>query len=117
MIEHTERNLIDTNLNELQIRNLKYLAPLSTIGNCVTLASFGVICYYIFRPDDNPMSFEGKKAVGSLSDFSLFFGTVLFAMEAIGVVSINNQLVWLSSQISQCSIAIVVSIKKNSNSR
>lgn len=90
MFEHTEQNLIDTNSNELQIRNLKYLAPLSTLGNLMTLASFGVICYYIFRPDDHPMSFEGKQAAGSLSDFSLFFGTVLFAMEAIGVVSMNG---------------------------
>lgn len=34
-----------------------------------------------------PISTEGKKAYGSLGDFPLFFGTVLFALEAIGVVS------------------------------
>lgn len=34
-----------------------------------------------------PISTEGKNAVGSLAEFPLFFGTVLFALEAIGVVS------------------------------
>lgn len=40
---------------------------------------------------NEPISTEGKKAVGSLSDFPLFFGTVLFALEAIGVVSLMNE--------------------------
>lgn len=35
---------------------------------------------------ENSISFEGKRAVGSLREFPLFFGTVLFALEAIGVV-------------------------------
>lgn len=34
----------------------------------------------------DPVSTEGKEAVGNLKDFPLFFGTVLFALEAIGVI-------------------------------
>lgn len=48
------------------------------------MVSFGIICYYIFR---DPVTFEGKEAFGKLEEFPLFFGTVLFALEAIGVVS------------------------------
>jgi solute carrier family 36 (proton-coupled amino acid transporter) len=67
------------------VRDLKYLAPFSAVANAVTIASFGIILYYIFR--ETP-TFEGKEPVGKLSNFPLFFGTVLFALEAIGVVII-----------------------------
>lgn len=66
------------------VRKLKYLAPFSTVANAVTLVSFGIILYYIFR---EPISFEGLAAVGEIRNWPLFFGTVLFALEAIGVVS------------------------------
>lgn len=36
---------------------------------------------------NEPVSTEGKEAVGNIRNFPLFFGTVLFALEAIGVVS------------------------------
>lgn len=65
------------------IRSLKALAPLSTIANVMTLASFGIILYYLFRV---PPTLEGKDPIGKVEDFPLFFGTVLFALEAIGVV-------------------------------
>ncbi|XP_033214263.1 proton-coupled amino acid transporter-like protein CG1139 isoform X2 [Belonocnema kinseyi] len=65
------------------IRNLKSLAPLSTIANGITFASFGVILYFLFR---NAPSIEGKSPVGKVADFPLYFGTVLFALEAIGVI-------------------------------
>lgn len=65
------------------IRNLKKLAPFSTVANGVTVVSFGIILYYIIK--DNPTT-EGKEMVGQLKHFPLFFGTVLFALEAIGVV-------------------------------
>lgn len=58
---------------------------MSTIGNVITLASFGVICYYIFR---EPLTLEGKRAYATLAEFPMFFGTVLFALEAIGVVCV-----------------------------
>ncbi|XP_076654637.1 proton-coupled amino acid transporter-like protein acs [Halictus rubicundus] len=65
------------------IRNLKFLAPCSTIANGITFASFGIILYYIFR---EPLTFENREPIGKVGDFPLFFGTVLFALEAIGVI-------------------------------
>lgn len=67
------------------IRDLKYLAPFTAIANVLTIVSFAIILYYIFR--ETP-TLEGKAPVGYYADFPLFFGTVLFALEAIGVVSI-----------------------------
>lgn len=66
------------------IRNLKLLAPLSTVANGITFISFGFILWYLFKV---PLSFEGRKPVGEMNNFPLFLGTVLFALEAIGVVS------------------------------
>lgn len=92
----------------MQIRNLKYLAPFSSIANVATIISFGIIWYYIFR---DPLTLDERHAAGHLREFPLFFGTVsdethqrefnvprfiaaipfpsqvLFALEAIGVVS------------------------------
>ncbi|XP_066595895.1 proton-coupled amino acid transporter-like protein CG1139 [Prorops nasuta] len=65
------------------IRNLKYLAPLSTVANGITFISFGIILYYIFRQTP---SFENRNPVGEVQNFPLYFGTVLFALEAIGVI-------------------------------
>lgn len=65
------------------VRQLKYLAPFSTLANFITMISFGFICYYIFR---EPVTLEGKDAIGKIENFPLFFGTVLFALEAIGVI-------------------------------
>ncbi|CAG4977882.1 unnamed protein product [Colias eurytheme] len=65
------------------VRDLKYLAPFSAVANAVTIVSFGIICYYIFR--DAP-TLEGKVPAGKIANFPLFFGTVLFALEAIGVI-------------------------------
>lgn len=65
------------------VRQLKYLAPFSTLANFITMVSFGLICYYIFR---EPVTTDGKEAFGKVENFPLFFGTVLFALEAIGVI-------------------------------
>ncbi|XP_055311595.1 proton-coupled amino acid transporter-like protein CG1139 [Sitodiplosis mosellana] len=65
------------------VRKLKYLAPFATIGNIILIGSFGVIFYYVFR---EPLTFEGKRPYATLSEFPMFFDTVLFALEAIGVI-------------------------------
>lgn len=70
-----------------QIRNLKFLAPFSTFANLITMISFGLIAYYIF---ETPFTIADKHAFGPIKNFPLFFGTVLFALEAIGVVSIDK---------------------------
>lgn len=67
------------------IKNLKKLAPLSTFANVITLGSFCIIWYYIFFRSD--LTLDDKVPIGAPSEFPLFFGTVLFALEAIGVVS------------------------------
>lgn len=66
------------------IFNIYLFLPISIIANFVTFITFAIIAYYIFR---DPITTEGKEAVGDLKKFPLFFGTVLFALEAIGVVS------------------------------
>jgi len=66
------------------IKNLKFLAPLTTIANILTFVSFAIIFYFIFSKE---VSLEGRQAIGDYRDFPLYFGTVLFALEAIGMVS------------------------------
>ncbi|ENN70873.1 proton-coupled amino acid transporter-like protein CG1139 isoform X1 [Dendroctonus ponderosae] len=65
------------------IKNLKLLAPFSILANVITLITFGVVCYYIFQ---NLEDFSDRPAVGSLSDYPLYFGTTLFSLQAVGVV-------------------------------
>lgn len=65
------------------IRNLKLLAPFSLLSNLLTFGSFGICLYYIF--DDLP-SISERPNFGTLYKFPLFFGTTLFALEAVGVV-------------------------------
>ncbi|XP_039287154.1 proton-coupled amino acid transporter-like protein CG1139 isoform X1 [Nilaparvata lugens] len=65
------------------VRNLKYLAPFSSLANILTVISFAITAFYVFQ--DLP-DLSTRAAVGSFKGMPLFFGTVLFAMEAIGVV-------------------------------
>ncbi|KAJ8919875.1 hypothetical protein NQ315_006404 [Exocentrus adspersus] len=65
------------------IKNLKLLVPLSSFANVLTVISFGIILYYLIKED---ITLEDRKPVGNWRDFPLFFGTVLFALEAIGVI-------------------------------
>lgn len=66
------------------IRNLKLLVPFSTVANALTILSFVLIFRYIF---DGIPSLKDREPIGNVHGIPLFFGTVLFAMEAIGVVS------------------------------
>lgn len=45
----------------------------------------GLVLYYVFDDIKSPSE---REAIGALSDFPLFFGTTLFALEAVGVVSV-----------------------------
>ncbi|XP_055297033.1 proton-coupled amino acid transporter-like protein CG1139 [Sitodiplosis mosellana] len=94
------------------IRNYKYLAPLSTFANFVTIISFGIICYFIVR---EPISLEGKRAFGPANEFPFFFGTVLFSLEAIGVIiPLENEMktpksyVGLTGVLNRAFIIIVI---------
>lgn len=65
------------------IRNLKFLAPFSTLANIIIFTGFAIMLYFIFR---DTLTFENRVAFGEATNFPLFFGTVLFALEAIGVI-------------------------------
>uniref|UniRef100_A0A7G3ABM4 Putative amino acid transporter n=1 Tax=Lutzomyia longipalpis TaxID=7200 RepID=A0A7G3ABM4_LUTLO len=65
------------------IRNLKLLAPFSSFANVITFVGLGLILTYIL--DDMPGP-SVRDAVAPIGKFPLFFGTVLFALEAVGVV-------------------------------
>lgn len=67
------------------IRNLKLLAPFSVVANIITFITFGIVAYYLFQ--DMP-SIDTVPAFGTLYTYPLFFGTTLFALEAVGVVSV-----------------------------
>lgn len=66
------------------LKDFKVLAPFSTVVTSMTIGAFGIIFYYIFR-DLSLLKLRNK--VGTASNIPLAFGTVLFAMEAIGAVS------------------------------
>lgn len=68
------------------IRNLKLLAPFSQLANFITFAGLGIVLYYVFR-DLPPIS--SKPLFGEPRKYTLFVGTTLFALEAVGVVSVR----------------------------
>lgn len=65
------------------IRNLKFLVPLAATATCITVVSIGIIYYYIFTKG---ITFEDREPLGEVQNFPLFFGTVLFALESVGMV-------------------------------
>ncbi|KAK6628809.1 hypothetical protein RUM43_002625 [Polyplax serrata] len=65
------------------VRNLKYLAPFSAISNIITFIGFGITLYYIFA---EVHGIDEREAIGEVKNWPLFFGTVLFSLEAIGVI-------------------------------
>lgn len=65
------------------IRNLQYLVPFSTIANAFIVVSFGITLYYIFK---DAMDFSDIPLAVDVTKLPLFFSTVIFAMEGIGVV-------------------------------
>jgi proton-coupled amino acid transporter len=66
------------------IRNLKYLVPFSALANVFILVSFVITLYYIFRDSLDTRDLE---QIAHVQQLPLFFATVIFAMEGIGVVS------------------------------
>uniref|UniRef100_A0A182K1E2 Amino acid transporter transmembrane domain-containing protein n=1 Tax=Anopheles christyi TaxID=43041 RepID=A0A182K1E2_9DIPT len=66
-----------------QIRELKYLVPFSALANLFIVVTFGITLYYIFK---DSLEFDDKPMFSSFGTLPLFFSTVIFAMEGIGVV-------------------------------
>lgn len=72
------------------IRSLKFLAPFSMIANIFVATGMGITMYYILS--DLPALSE-RKAVAEVQHWPMFFGTVIFALEGIGVVmSLENNM-------------------------
>ncbi|XP_055910080.1 proton-coupled amino acid transporter-like protein CG1139 [Eupeodes corollae] len=65
------------------IRQLKHLVPFSSFANVLMFIGFGVVLYYIFS---NLPPISERVAFEEISKLPLFFGTVLFSLEAVGVV-------------------------------
>ena len=68
------------------IRNLRYLAPFSTLANIVTAAGLVIIIQWSLRGLQPVTNFE---AFNSWKTLPLYFGTAIYAFEGIGVVSIT----------------------------
>lgn len=66
-----------------QIRSLKWLVPFSFVANLFILVTFAITLYYMFNGE---LNFSDKPHVAKLTQIPLFFATVIFAMEGIGVV-------------------------------
>lgn len=65
------------------IRNLKYLAPFSMLANVLIATGMGITFYYILS-DLPPVS--SRPAIVDVTEWPMFFGTAIFALEGIGVV-------------------------------
>ncbi|XP_023161440.2 proton-coupled amino acid transporter-like protein CG1139 [Drosophila hydei] len=66
-----------------QIRNLKWLVPFSLMANVFIVVTFIITLYYMF---DQELDFKDKPLIAPAAHIPLFFATVIFAMEGIGVV-------------------------------
>lgn len=72
------------------VRNLKYLTPFSMIANILMFV--GIVITFIYVFDDLPAPSE-RDGVVNVVQWPLFFGTVIFALEGIGVVmSLENDM-------------------------
>lgn len=65
------------------VRNLKHLAPLSTLANLFMIV--GIVITLYFSTKDLPTNTE-KFYVATWNQFPLFFGTAIYAFEGIGLV-------------------------------
>ncbi|XP_067613238.1 proton-coupled amino acid transporter-like protein CG1139 [Eurosta solidaginis] len=65
------------------IRNLKFLAPFSAVANVLLLTGLGIVLYFIF---DNMPPISERVAFQEITRIPIYFGTVLFALEAVGVI-------------------------------
>uniref|UniRef100_A0A6M2DZE5 Putative amino acid transporter n=1 Tax=Xenopsylla cheopis TaxID=163159 RepID=A0A6M2DZE5_XENCH len=66
-----------------QIKELKYLVPFSAIANLCLIVSFAITLYYLLKKRE---PIESLDYMGEINTLPLFFSTVIFAMEGIGVV-------------------------------
>nr|CAD7393741.1 unnamed protein product [Timema cristinae] len=65
------------------ITNLKFLVPFSAAANLLMMTGFAITLYYMFK-DIPPV--ENHPYIAAADEIPIFFSTVIFAMEGIGVV-------------------------------
>ena len=66
------------------LRNLKYLVPISVIANICMVSGIGITMYFLVQ--DVP-SVSSRNYSSPITTWPLFFGTVIYAFEGIGLVS------------------------------
>ncbi|XP_057672291.1 proton-coupled amino acid transporter 1-like isoform X2 [Diorhabda carinulata] len=66
------------------VRNLKYLAPFSTVANILMIVGIVVVLYYSIS--DGLPDVTERNYIASFGTIPLFFGTAVFAFEGIGLV-------------------------------
>lgn len=66
------------------IPNLKYLVPASILANILQVVSLAILFYYLFQ--DVP-DVRSRKQFSSIEQLPLWFGTVIYSFEGIGLVS------------------------------
>lgn len=76
------------------VRSFKYLVPFSIIANVMSMTAV-VLTMYISMQDLPPVS--SRPAVADLYRLPLFFGTVIYCFEGIGLVSILPSMMDLAS--------------------
>lgn len=82
------------------IRNLKFIAPLSTAANISMAIGLGIILSYCLV--DLP-TLNSRTAVAHWSQIPLFFGTAIYAFEGISLVSVRCLKNTIDRDISQSS--------------
>ncbi|XP_064214990.1 proton-coupled amino acid transporter-like protein pathetic [Tribolium castaneum] len=76
-----------------QVRQLKHLVPFSIIANVTMVTAFLITLYYMFSGIGD-IDMEERKLFNDISQFPLFFSTVIFAMEGIGtMLPIENTMI------------------------
>ncbi|KAI3381267.1 hypothetical protein SNEBB_003038 [Seison nebaliae] len=65
------------------ITNLKILAPFSLVANIIIVVGLGIILQCIVR---NPLPWSKIPFVESVDKYPIFFGTVMFTFEGIGLI-------------------------------
>lgn len=66
-----------------QLRELKYLVPFSFLANVFMVVSFAITLKFMFTGIEGT---DDRDMVSSIGNLPVFFSTVIFAMEGIGVV-------------------------------
>lgn len=67
------------------IKDLKHLAPFSVLANIMNFFGLAIIYQYLFR--GLPNTDVRPSVTSSFTNLPLYFGTVIFSYEGIGLVS------------------------------